>query len=273
MSSASALGSATEPVQLRLDEAIPLCTAWLQDGADARGIRLLVLKGDASSRQGLREPHASSDVDVLIEPDRFADAMRLLAEAGWSEFTDSFAAERLGLHSRTVRRVGWPNSIDVHSYWPGFLMPADEAFDVVWERRELLDFGHRACAVPDRATNVLMLALHSLRGSAEEDRHQRELEGLLRLQLTEDDRTAVASAARATKSAAPLRDVLSQLRLYRKSVRRRLRSPEYREWHRKMLEGNTAVASHRGSSNCGPYPGETKQRSSATASGPPTATC
>lgn len=51
----------------------------------AHGIRLLVVKGDALARMGLREPRVSADVDVLVEPDRFDELCAALEGAGWSE--------------------------------------------------------------------------------------------------------------------------------------------------------------------------------------------
>jgi hypothetical protein len=236
------VATAGQAVRLQLDEAIALCTAWLQREARSRGIRLLILKGEALSRQGLRKPHSSSDVDVLIEPARFEDFAKVMAAGGWEQFADSFAAEHFVLHSRAFRRDGWPNAVDVHSSWPGFLRPADETFDVLWERRESLDFAHQPCDVPDRMANLLMLALHSLRGDVSQERHQRELAGLLRLQLSLEERDDAEHLARATGCAAPLRAVLPQLGVTVDVVEADLHTPAYREWHRKVAtaQGRTA---------------------------------
>ncbi|MGA1828400.1 nucleotidyltransferase family protein [Microbacterium sp.] len=236
--------SAPLPVaQLRLDEAIELCTAWMHEQARVSSIRLLVLKGRALSHQGLRERHASSDVDVLIEPSRFEDFLEIVKAAGWKEFLDTFPNELFTLHSVTLRQDGWPNSIDVHSHWPGFLKPPAEVFDVLWSRRQELAFAHHPSAVPDRMSNVLVLALHSLRGQAAQPRHDRELEGLLALTLTEQDRDDLRALAQSTGSVAPLREVLPALGVPVSVTPADLDSPEYREWHRKVAGRQGRVAS------------------------------
>ena len=60
------------PVDLRLDEAVELATAWVAvSRPDARHPHARAIKGDALARMGLREPRVSADVDVLVEPARF----------------------------------------------------------------------------------------------------------------------------------------------------------------------------------------------------------
>lgn len=236
-------GKPVPPVWLGLGEAISLCTAWSQYQARSRDIRLLVLKGAALTRQGLREPHASSDVDVLIEPGRFREFVDCLLSSGWTEFSDTFASAQFVLHSRTFRREGWPNSIDVHSMWPGFLAPADEVFETLWGRRVSLDFGHQACDVPDRLANVLILALHSLRGTAAQGRHARELQGLLALTLTPQERADVEWLAQQTGCRGPLREVLPRLGVPVEVADSELRTPEYKEWHRKVAHAQGRTAS------------------------------
>jgi hypothetical protein len=230
-------------VSLALNEAVALCTAWLQQVARARGIRLLVLKGSALARQGLREPRSSSDVDVLIEPGRFLDFVDCIVSSGWTEFSDTFASEQFVTHSRTFRRDGWPNAIDVHASWPGFLSPADEVFEALWARRVSLDHGQRACDVPDRAANLLMLALHSLRGTTTQDRHARELQGLLRLTLTQEERKETEWLAQQTGCRAPLREVLPLLGIPVEVTDPELRTPQYREWHRNVAHAQGRTAS------------------------------
>jgi hypothetical protein len=240
---AIAAGRAAPAVWLPLDEAVALCTAWLQEQARANGIRLLILKGATLSHHGLREPRSSSDVDVLIEPPRFEDFTTLIARSGWQEFADTFASDRFVLHSRTFRRDGWPNAIDIHSSWPGFLRPTDAVFELLWQRRESLPFAHRPCDVPDRTAGLVMLALHSLRGSASQQRHERELTDLLAVELTDEERADVASFARATGSDAPLRAVLAQLGVSVDVADDDLQTSDYREWHRKVAHAQGRTAS------------------------------
>jgi hypothetical protein len=231
--------TAAPALQLRLDEAIELSTAWLEQQAQAHGIRSLILKGRALSDQGLREPHASSDVDVLIEPGRFEEFLGIMRDAGWTPLRDSFATATFTTHSTTLCRDGWPNSIDIHSEWPGFLRPSDEVFDLLWERRDSLNFAHRAADVPDRSSNLLMLALHSLRGTSAEQRHKSELDGLLGLDLTADERAEIASLASATGATAALRDVLPLLGIDAVVDPADLLTAEYRLWRRKLVQAHS----------------------------------
>jgi hypothetical protein len=230
-------------VWLGLDEAVALCTAWIQSEARARGIRLLVLKGATLTHQGLREPRSSSDVDVLIEPSRFGEFTAEISRAGWLEFADTFASDQFVLHSRTFRRDGWPNAVDIHSEWPGFLAPVDEVFELLWRRRETVMFAHVPCDVPDRMSGLLMLGLHSLRGTAAQGRHQRELTGLLDLDLTSEERSDAASLARSTGSAAPLRSLLTQLGIAIDVREEDMLTSGYAEWHRKVAQAQGRTAS------------------------------
>jgi hypothetical protein len=227
------------PLQLALDEAVELCTAWLAYFARANGIRVLVLKGAALTRQGLRDTHPSSDVDILVDPPRFNEFLALIEAAGWGRFEETFATEQFTSHSLTLRRDGWPNSIDVHSSWPGFLRAADETFAVLWHRRVQLEYGGVRCDVPDRQSNFLMLALHSLRGNTHQVRHQRELEHLLRIDLDDGERAEIERLARLTGSVAPLRHVLSAVGIGVSTSTDELRGAPYLEWHRKLVQTRT----------------------------------
>lgn len=230
---------AVAPVWLKLDEAVALCTAWLQREARIRDIRVIVLKGDVLTRQGLRLPHASADVDLLVEPGRIDDFVSGLESNGWREFDGTFASEQFTSHSTTLRREGWPNSIDVHSSWPGFLESPADVFETLWTRRVPMEFAHRACDAPDRMANVLMLALHSLRGTTAQRRHQTELEGILQLELTAEEISDLGDLAVKTGCTAPLRAVLPQLGVHLDVSRANLRGAAYLEWHRKIVQTHT----------------------------------
>jgi hypothetical protein len=229
----------TPPVWLKLDEAVALCTAWLQSEARVRNTRVLILKGDALNRQGLRPPRVSSDVDLLVEPARFDDFVGALESNGWRQFDGTFASEQFTSHSRALRREGWPNSIDVHSSWPGFLEPAVDVFETLWARRVSMNFAHQLCNAPDRIANVLMLALHSLRGSTAQVRHLTELEGVLQLELTPEELSDLADLAIRTGCVGPLRAVLPELGVRLNVSRDELRGTAYLDWHRKIVQTHT----------------------------------
>lgn len=232
-----------EHVELRLDEANELLSAWAWRRAEERGIRMLLIKGRALSDYGLRERRTSADVDVLVEPARFDEYCTAITDLGWEEFPGTFVSETFTLHSRSFRRNGWPNSFDVHSYYPGFLVAPEVAFDALWARRRMLEFAHRACPVPDRASSIVILALHSLRGTDRQVRHRDELDAVRALDLSASERDDLAAAARETGAAAALRDLLPAMGVPIDVSREELRTPEYREWHRKTAEAHGVAAS------------------------------
>lgn len=136
---------------LRLDEADELLAAWVSARAENHGIRVLVIKGRPLADDGLRTARVSSDVDVLVEPARFEEYCALVLAAGWQEFPSTYAAAHFTVHSRTFRKPGCPNSLDVHSDFPGFLREPDVKFEALWATQRDTVFAHRACPVPSRA--------------------------------------------------------------------------------------------------------------------------
>lgn len=223
---------------LHLGEAVELGHAWLQSLADEHGIRALLIKGPALHRHGLRAPRTSADVDLLVEPARFAEFCELLFEAGWRERPGVLIAQLTSLHSRTFLHDGWPCDVDVHSLYPGFLADPADAFDALWVRRVEMQFAHRACAVPDRAGGILMLALHSLRGATVQDRHAAELEQLVAADLTDDERADVAALAVATGSAATLEAVLPRLGVHVEAPLDESRSDDLKRWRQRVAAGS-----------------------------------
>lgn len=226
---------------LGLREAVELGHAWVQAIAADRGIRVLFLKGPALQQQGLRAGHVSSDVDVLVEPARFAELCAAVRDRGWIERPVIFFDRIRTLHSATLIRTGWPCDLDVHEFYPGFLADPVEVFEALWARREQRELAHRACDVPDRAGGVLILALHSLRGGTANPRHGAELAHLLSVPLTAQERADVAALALATGSTATLSSVLPGLGVHVEPPASQLRSPELREWRRRVDSGSTGT--------------------------------
>jgi Uncharacterised nucleotidyltransferase len=226
----------SSPIQLSLHEANELLSAWAWRRAEEHGIRLLLIKGRALSDYGLRPARVSADVDVLVEPARFDEYCTLIADAGWHEFPGSFSSEAFTLHSRSFRRDGWPNSFDVHGYYPGFLRDPADVFEALWEERGELSFAQHTCPVPSRAASLLVMALHSLRGTETDARHRDELAALRALTLPTAERDELAATALATGATAPLRDLLPELGVAVTVAAADLRTPAFLEWHRKTVD-------------------------------------
>jgi hypothetical protein len=228
----------TAAVDLRLDEAVELGHAWLQSLAESRGIRVLFIKGPALHHYGLRHERVSSDVDALVEPRRFAEFCEAIERAGWREREGIFISDRTTLHSRAYIRDGWPCDLDIHGFYPGFLADPVDAFDALWRRRARLSYAGRLCEVPDRVGAMLILALHSLRGTSAQSRHLDELERLVRIELTARERADAAALALATGSAATLETVLPRWGVDVKPPPEDLASHELREWRERVASGS-----------------------------------
>ncbi len=194
-------------------EAIELAHALVAWAADRAGVRALAIKGLVATVHGLREAHASSDVDVLVEPAGFDALTRQLREWGWrprvGEITDFVARH----HSITYLHDRWPCDIDVHRRFPGLLAPPEQVFEVLWERREVRPLAARPIPMADWAGSVAIMALHAVRGSTDDPRGTADLDDLTGLSRswTRQQRDDLATLAVATGCAHSLDAVWPRL--------------------------------------------------------------
>ncbi|QKJ20304.1 nucleotidyltransferase family protein [Microbacterium hominis] len=223
---------------LQLSEAVDLGHAWVQRLADDRGIRVLFIKGPSLHRQGLRPARVSGDVDVLVDPERFAEFCTAVLDSGWTERDGNLISTLTTLHSMTFVRKDWPCDIDAHSFFPGFLAPPATVFAHLWERRTSMPFAHVPCAAADRVAGVLILALHSLRSTATQSRHADELAQLRALALTEQERMDAAALALATGSASTLETVWPLLGVEVAPPPSERDSEELRAWRERVDSGS-----------------------------------
>lgn len=146
---------------------VHLAHAIVQKLADDNGIDLLHLKGPAVL-PGLRaEGRHSSDVDVLVRPSHLARLATALESVGWEKRTD-FATGSVFAHAANWWHDDW-GWVDVHVHWPGVMVDAEQAFDVLSRTRQPLQIAHRDCQVPDRTAQRLILVLHSARSGGTSD--------------------------------------------------------------------------------------------------------
>lgn len=221
------------PVDLRLDEAVELATAWAAHVALSHDIRVLVVKGDALARMGLREPRVSADVDVLVEPARFNDYRAAIAAAGWRERPLPFISSRVSPHSVTYVAAGWPCDIDVHAYFPGFLEDPAVVFDELWSRRQNMPFGGQMVHVPDRLSSMMISVLHVRRDGANGPRAAADLKQLASIDLSVSERADLAALATATGADGSLETFLRDLGVdVRPTSSRALR-----EWNARVASG------------------------------------
>lgn len=164
----------TATIAFSVSDGVALSTALAQHVAREHGIRMLVIKGPISAELGLRTRRYSTDVDIVVEPARTKDLVEALGAYGWTPRPWPDFPKLLEQHSRTLIHESWPNDIDVHHYWPGFLGKPEEAFDRLWMHRIQVDVAGHPIETPDRAGSALVLALHSLReeGQVADDSRQ-----------------------------------------------------------------------------------------------------
>ena len=78
-----------DAIPLDIDEGVPLGYALIARLAGVNGIPVLAIKGPTLERLGLRLPHRSVDVDVLVEPGRLGDLLDALGDVGWTRLLPS----------------------------------------------------------------------------------------------------------------------------------------------------------------------------------------
>jgi len=196
---------------LTLAEGTELSYALVARAADEIGARVLAIKGRVNEAHGLRLPHVSADVDVLVEPARLRDVVTALVVAGWQQRPTPSVPSPFGAHSVTLFHPQWPCEIDVHDRFPGFLADPDDVFDALWLERTDVVLGHVAVPVTGIHGTALILALHALR-NPRASRSDRELTGLIeRAECRGIDPARLRALSEATGCAATARPLLAAL--------------------------------------------------------------
>lgn len=204
------MAEAPERSQLAYSEANPLAAALVSRLAAERGIRALIIKGLSLEHHGLRPGYVSADIDVFVEPDRLDDLLAAIIDTGWQLRPTTTGDRLMTHHSVTVLNASWPNDIDVHSMFPGMLAGPEASFEVLWGRREQVVLAGLPCWIPDRASAMVIWALHSLRGSVRQQRHAGELKQLVSdalPRLSDRERAELTERIVELGADAPLREV------------------------------------------------------------------
>lgn len=203
-----------ELVPLPHNVAVELLAAAVNDFAQLHGIRILTIKGRVLADQGLRAVRGSSDVDVLVDPSAFERLWAILRSSGWTDRDRAVLVDLpregtvLAPHARTLEHPQWPCHLDLHRYYPGFLNPAQDVFDTLWDARTTIDLAHRACPVPGVADHWLIAALHATRSRDTGQLADLEERATSRLST---DLSDLAERAQITGAAGPLRETLRSL--------------------------------------------------------------
>jgi len=202
------------PTVLAVAEAVPLGHALIDRVARDIGVRVLFIKGPSFTHHRLRPLHLSTDIDALVDPPGYDALVEALTALGFLERPKTRVAEHVTLHSTTLIHPEWPCDLDIHGFFPGFLAPPEEVFNVLWESRTVLPIAEVECHIPGLEGSLLVLALHSLRSRHSGRRHEAELQFLIDKvgpRLTAAERERVVALATKTGANATLASVLPLL--------------------------------------------------------------
>jgi hypothetical protein len=151
------------PSSLTLEEAVPLGYVLVDRLAKRHDVRCLAIKGPVLAAHGLREPRRSRDIDVLVDPAGLSHFTEVLSRYGWETLPQAQGPRLLQHHARVVRHNRWPCEIDAHWWFPGLFADPRAAFQLLWERRQVVPLAQQVIEAPDRASSTLIFALHMLR--------------------------------------------------------------------------------------------------------------
>ncbi len=167
------------------------------------GIDVVLFKGPAIARWLYDDPAERDfdDLDLLVAPDRYDRAGRVLAAAGFAERPALAGDGESSRHAALWTRDGPPAvSIDLHRA-PFLLHEQDHA--AVWqaltEGSGRLELGGAAIAVPGTAAHALIVVLHAAQHGYRADRSRADLERALE-RVSSDDWRAAARLARSLEA-------------------------------------------------------------------------
>ncbi|GAA3883416.1 hypothetical protein GCM10022381_27020 [Leifsonia kafniensis] len=121
-------------------------------------IRLLAACGPVVSHFGFVSPTVISTASVLVDPASTTHLLEELTLNGW--VVDDLKGTRLlPRPSVTLRHPDKTCLLNVYYLMPGSRADPEDAFDLLWERRSLLQIGDLTVPSLDRTLVVLLLAL------------------------------------------------------------------------------------------------------------------
>jgi hypothetical protein len=125
----------------------------------ARRIRLLAACGPVMSHFGFTSAAVVSTASVLVDPASTTHLIEELTANGWVVDDVKRGARLLPRTSVTLRHPTKTCQLNVYYLVPGSQADPEEAFDMLWERREAVPVGEVAVPSLDRTLVVLLLAL------------------------------------------------------------------------------------------------------------------
>lgn len=138
-----------------------------------RGIEPLLLKGRANKVWLWAEGGGSGygDVDLLVEPERFADVGKILADVGFTVTLDDSDLPGQLPHGHHWVRDG--DCIDLHRAIFGAEKGPRVCWDALWRDHETIEIGWVEVAVPSIPARALHVAVHAIQHPGSLDEHTR----------------------------------------------------------------------------------------------------
>lgn len=171
---------------------------------EAAGVRRLVLKGVALAAQLYGDPCARSprDIDLLVDPTRFADAEAVLAGAGYRPLAGPMTPQQGAAYHRWIRDSAWVNPsvgvmVELHTRLTDDAALIAQDFETLWAERETVRLGAAPVDTLPRHRLALYLTAHAAGHAWERLCWLVDLAALL-------DSEAAADAAQADADAAGL---------------------------------------------------------------------
>lgn len=186
---ATPAGNAPMPASVCLE----LAHAVIWYAAQQADARVIVLKGLAASRLGLRPFWAGADVDLLVEPAAVERVVEVLRRSGWHPRPADDDTLAFPPHSLSLAHENWSCDLDVHFRFPGCERPDHEVFQQLWDHREDAEAAGLLIGVTGEVDTLVLLALHALRNPRVR-RHRDDLARVTRYARRLDPDTLVARA-------------------------------------------------------------------------------
>ncbi|MGP5600675.1 hypothetical protein ACTXOJ_17020 [Glutamicibacter arilaitensis] len=140
-----------------------LVCALVASIAKRDNFEVIFIKGPSLFKQGIREKRHSGDVDVLVAPHNFERVIEALEEFGWERQVAFWDGTGINHSTALSAPANWGCEVDIHEYFPGIGLPADQAFRVLMESTYRETFAGIPSFVPNIEAHSVLYALHQIR--------------------------------------------------------------------------------------------------------------
>ena len=150
-------GGAAVPLWVR----VRFAHAAVQHLADARGLDVLHIKGEAIHPSLAAPTRRGTDADVLVRPSQAQRLLDALWAQGW-QMHNTFETGSPFEHAAAMHHDLWGYA-DIHRLFPGVTVDPEHAFDLLWRDRSTMLIAGFICPVPALTGQVAILVLNAAR--------------------------------------------------------------------------------------------------------------